>query len=100
MCSSDLTWGSYTGTGTYGASAPTVFSCDFYPLVLFVQYAGFQMSDPLLLVHGATSYTMYQTGTAVWDNRAVKIYSNESADTQFNYAGAIYQYVILGYDNT
>lgn len=95
-----ITWGSYTGTGTYGASAPTVFSCDFYPLVLFVQYAGFQMSDPLLLVHGATSYTMYQTGTAVWDNRAVKIYSNESADTQFNYAGAIYQYVILGYDNT
>ena len=95
-----ITWGSYTGTGTYGASAPTVFSCDFYPLVLFVQYAGFQMSDPLLLVNGATSYTMYQTGTAVWDNRAVKIYSNESADTQFNYAGAIYQYVILGYDNT
>lgn len=94
-----IVWGSYTGTGTYGASAPTVFSCDFYPLVLFVQHAGFQMSDPLFLVHGATSYTAYQTGSAIWDNRAVKIYSNEAPDTQYNYSGAVYQYVILGYDN-
>ena len=94
-----VAWGTYTGTGTYGADQPTVFSCDFYPLVLFVQHAGFQMSDPLFLVHGATSYTVYQTGSAIWDNRAVKIYSNEAPDTQYNYSGAVYQYVILGYDN-
>ena len=95
-----ITYGSYTGTGTYGESNPTVFSCDFYPLLVVVGWQNYQYSVPLILARGVITvpgnYADYPPITVAWGNTQVEIYTTVSADVQFNMAGKAYQYVILG----
>ena len=98
-----IAYGSYTGTGTYGASNPTVFSCDFYPLLVVVEWQNYQYGHPLILARGVTTmptnFNGYHTVTVAWGNTQVEIYTTVSADVQFNMAGEAYHYVILGYSD-
>ena len=98
-----ISYGSYTGTGTYGASNPTVFSCDFYPLLVVVEWQNYQYGHPLILARGVTTmptnFNGYHTVTVAWGNTQVEIYTTVSADVQFNMAGEAYHYVILGYSD-
>ena len=98
-----IAWGTYTGTGTYGASNPTVFSCDFYPLLVVVEWQNYQYGHPLILARGVTTmptnFNGYHTVTVAWGNTQVEIYTTVSADVQFNMAGEAYHYVILGYSS-
>lgn len=98
-----ITWGSYTGTGTYGASAPTVFSCDFYPVLLVAEWENYEYGHPLVLLNGVTVmptvFGSYHAVSVAWTSRQVSIYSTTAADVQFNMEGATYHYMILGYDD-
>ena len=98
-----IAYGSYTGTGTYGASNPTVFPCDFYPLLVVVEWQNYQYGHPLILARGVTTmptnFNGYHTVTVAWGNTQVEIYTTVSADVQFNMAGEAYHYVILGYSS-
>lgn len=99
-----IAWGSYTGTGTYGQDTPTVFACDFKPMLVIVGWQDYQYSPPLVLVHGVdlapTEFFQYQAVSVIWEDRQVKIYSTDAEETQFNKEGHAYRYLILGYDNT
>lgn len=99
-----IAWGSYTGTGTYGQDTPTVFACDFKPMLVIVGWQDYQYSPPLVLVHGVdlapTEFFQYQAVSVIWEDRQVKIYSTDAEETQFNKEGHTYRYLILGYDNT
>lgn len=99
-----IAWGSYTGTGTYGQDTPTVFACDFKPMLVIVGWQAYQYSPPLVLVHGVdlapTEFFQYQAVSVIWEDRQVKIYSTDAEETQFNKEGHAYRYLILGYDNT
>ena len=98
-----IAWGSYTGTGTYGASAPTVFSCDFYPVLLVAEWENYEYGHPLVLLNGVTVmptvFGSYHAVSVAWTSRQVSIYSTTAADVQFNMEGATYHYMILGYDD-
>ena len=93
-----------TGTGTYGQDTPTVFACDFKPMLVIVGWQDYQYSPPLVLVHGVdlapTEFFQYQAVSVIWEDRQVKIYSTDAEETQFNKEGHAYRYLILGYDNT
>ena len=99
-----IAWGTYTGTGTYGASAPTVFSCDFYPVLLVAEWENYQFGHPLVLLNGVVTMPTvyggsYHNVSVNWAARQVTISSTVAADVQFNMEGATYHYMILGYDD-
>ena len=99
-----IAWGSYTGTGTYGASAPTVFSCDFYPVLLVAERENYQYGHPLVLLNGVVTMPTvyggsYHNVSVNWAARQVTISSTVAADVQFNMQGEAYHYMILGYDD-
>ena len=98
-----VAWGTYTGTGTYGADQPTVFSCDFYPVLLVAEWQNYQYGHPLVLLNGVvtmpTVFGSYHAVSVAWTSRQVSIYSTTAADVQFNMEGATYHYMILGYDD-
>ena len=99
-----IAWGSYTGTGTYGASAPTVFSCDFYPVLLVAEWQNYQYGHPLVLLNGVVTMPTvyggsYSNVSVSWAARQVSTSSTVAADVQFNMQGEAYHYMILGYDD-
>ena len=98
-----VAWGTYTGTGTYGADQPTVFSCDFYPVLLVAEWENYEYGHPLVLLNGVTVmptvFGSYHAVSVAWTSRQVSIYSTTAADVQFNMEGATYHYMILGYDD-
>ena len=99
-----IAYGSYTGTGTYGASNPTVFPCDFYPLLVVVEWQNYQYGHPLVLLNGVVTMPTvyggsYSNVSVSWAARQVSISSTVAADVQFNMQGEAYHYMILGYDD-
>ena len=97
-----IAYGTYTGTGTFGASNPTTFTCDFQPILLVVEWENYEYGSPLVLLNGVTVMPAVITGnyavSVAWTSRQVSIYSTTAADVQFNMEGATYHYMILGYD--
>lgn len=87
--------GSYTGTGTYGASNPNSLTFEFAPKLLIVSYNNMALlwtgGDQGTSLYGNTNNLRFSTsGTTVsW-------YSTSSASYQNNANGVIYPYVALG----
>ena len=98
-----IAWGTYTGTGTFGAANPTTFACDFHPVLLVAKWENYEYGHPLVLLNGVTVmptvFGSYHAVSVAWTSRQVSIYSTTAADVQFNMEGATYHYIILGYDN-
>ena len=95
-----VAYGSYTGTGTNGASSPNTLSFDFYPLVVIIQGVGMQTNG--ILVRGSNMGTSTWSGgggplTAAWTNSSVSWYSADGASFQNNISGITYFYAAVGY---
>ena len=94
--------GSYTGTGTYGASNPCSLTFDFVPLVVILsQNGGNDVSGYVvpasglyhLIVNGTTSIGFVTTSSS---GKVVSFYHNQYADYQFNGSNAKTTYVAIG----
>lgn len=98
--------GSYTGTGTYGASNPNSLTFDFVPKVVFISayyserqhfffavnknsHAQYIESYKSGSVDGGISAIISFTNTLSW-------YSEQHAIGQMNASGAVYQYIAIG----
>lgn len=98
--------GSYTGTGTYGASNPCSLTFDFKPLFVAVISGRNGASNELyhiFAINGQTlipgvpagSSTVYDL-TGQWDGKTFSWYSTDSTTVQLNYSGATYYYFAAG----
>lgn len=98
--------GSYTGTGTYGASNPNSLTFKFEPKVLFISPVTNYSSElyyQAIFWKGVTSFPTHigsaDTGMSVVDNwgKTVSWHSTEgSANGQLNASGVQYVYVAIG----
>ena len=97
--------GSYTGTGTYGASNPCSLTFDFVPqlIVFFGSYAEARIDDaihPIILLwgiseaFGISSYTD-QHSIITYSEKTMSWYSL-GAKGQYNEARFTYRYVVIG----
>lgn len=94
--------GSYTGTGTYGASNPCSLTFNFSPKLVIVRH--------MVLMRGAgnTFHSISSNGssssnaknTAIWTETGVEWYCSQSyqpsASAQMNEEGAVYNYLAIG----
>ena len=101
--------GSYTGTGTYGASNPNTLTFSFEPKIVFITYAGSSFvpgtdyfADSAIYLIGSSFSRVAVSGTVLnWsiDDVVLNWYTSGSAATarsQLNQNGYMYNYVALG----
>lgn len=88
-------FGTYTGTGTYGAASPVVLSFDFMPKVLFISVGAI---DSYMFYRGMTQVGHFsgQSIEITWGKDSISWYDSSSAANQINKAGEIYRYFALG----
>lgn len=102
--------GTYTGTGTYGASNPTKITVNFTPKVLFV-VGSYGTSNGIHFVQADTgitpiyytaNMTLFRTasgsanGHITWAANSISWYHESIADRQQNEKSKKYFYVVLG----
>ena len=100
-----IAWGTYTGTGTYGAANPTGLTFDFYPVMVWVgceNCAGVQ-SWPSTFIRGCPASHPDVTPnllTVTWTDNGVSWYDTRYSHGQLqnNDQGVTYYYCVLGYD--
>ena len=89
--------GSYTGTGTYGASNPTVITANFSPKFLFVGYNG---SSTMTWVKGVTQvYTSFGTNYVSVSGNSVSWFNRNNVNPQIgqmNESNTKYYWIALG----
>ena len=94
-----IAWGSYTGTGTYGASNPTSLTFDFAPAAVLIRTANGRYST--VFIRGCTtSHACINDSLNLqvgWTNDEVSWYSTDAPNTQNNSSGTTYYYVAVGY---
>ena len=100
-----IAWGTYTGTGIYGAANPTGLTFDFYPVMVWVgceNCAGSQ-SWPSAFIRGCPASHPDVTPnllTVTWTDNGVSWYDTRYSHGQLqnNDQGVTYYYCVLGYD--
>ena len=98
-----IAWGSYTGTGAFGAASPNSLTFDFCPVAVFVgaqQRTDFSSWPGVFLRPCPTSRPDIggKTMTVTWTDNGLSWYQTEHGDWQNNSAGYTYYYVAVGYD--
>lgn len=88
-----IVYGSYTGSGLYGADNPNTLTFDGNPLIVFV-------SNTIFLIRGSVGYSAdpqypNSSGTVIWTDHGVSWYNSSSANWQFSVANGTYRYVAL-----
>ena len=88
-----IVYGSYTGSGLYGADNPNTLSFSGYPLAVF-------LNNSVFLIQGTASYSAdleypNATSTVSWSGNSVSWYNSVSAKWQFSSEGGTYRYVAL-----
>lgn len=95
-----MSFGSYTGTGSYGAANARTIPCAFKPVAVLIQssYQGAYTSVFLIRNMGSVVTDVYQQHSLqiTWKEDGVSFYSTGSANAHLNLQGAAYHYVILG----
>ena len=99
-------YGSYTGSGTYGAANAVTVTCDFYPVLVVVLAAGTTNGNRGVGVRGCTALynPIGRINTLSWADNAVSWYyptsdsGNPPAGNQYNSSGVEYLYLVLGYN--
>lgn len=108
-------YGSYTGDGRCGASAPIGFSLDFMPVLIVISGKGgsadssqlVETTAVLMKNRSSAGYTVSIGGQAKniglvcsWDGKTVTFYSEAegeyAAHEQLNASGETYNYVAIG----
>lgn len=88
--------GSYTGTGTYGASNPNSITCPFVPKALFIQQGGLNnLASPSAYIAGIEnkgSNISVSGNTLSWYTTASTAY----ASSQLNKSNVTYYWVAIG----
>ena len=92
-----IIYGSYVGTGTYGAGNPNTLTFDFRPLLLIWGDPVYDQYTTVVCMRGRDN----QPGpngriTTIWGNNSVSWYHNSSAQEQANSSGVSYPYVAIG----
>lgn len=96
--------GSYTGTGTYGASDPNTLTFEFEPKFLMVTSGGYYH---LISIYGDTttylddpSSSAHYNDTISWEGKTVSWYNSGKSSTapeaQLNISGKTYYYFAIG----
>ena len=107
-----VTWGSYTGTGTYGVSNPNslefgfcpvlvAITCDelgHYPAAPSILLRGAGLAPTLTAASGGSMGAEYTALRPTWGDSGVSWYSEKSVACQLNESGITYFYVVIGYD--
>lgn len=107
-----MTWGSYTGAGTYGASnqnslefgfCPVLvaITCDelgHYPAAPSILLRGAGLAPTLTAASGGSMGAEYTALRPTWGDSGVSWYSEKSVACQLNETGITYFYVVIGYD--
>lgn len=107
-----VTWGSYTGAGTYGASnqnslefgfCPVLvaITCDelgHYPAAPSILLRGAGLAPTLTAASGGSMGAEYTALRPTWGDSGVSWYSEKSVACQLNESGITYFYVVIGYD--
>lgn len=101
--------GSYTGTGTYGASNPNSLTFDFVPKLVIVAKDGLHpggydtqwSSTSFIWTYGQTSADKYDGDSTSYidftqTGNKLSWYNKSSANGQCNTSGAAYHYVAIG----
>lgn len=108
--------GSYTGTGTYGASNPNSLTFDFIPKMIYVRNTNRTMTDygfmfiPVFCLSdtfNSSGYFIYESASsneyAKIDESTKKVYwysasasASNSVNAQFNISGNTYEYFAIG----
>lgn len=88
--------GSYTGTGTSGASNPNSLTFAFEPKLVVVRATGGDGGHSWIIGcnHGKGGNDAWVTIT--WNSNTVAWYHNSSADYQLNASGTKYYYIAIG----
>ena len=98
-----IAWGSYVGTGKYGAGNPTSLSFDFYPVVVFCgcELWASEVGWPSIYIRDcpkAHCDSMSFAMNVTWQDKGISWYSNEHQGYQNNSENERYYYVAIGYD--
>lgn len=107
-----VTWGSYTGAGTYGVSNPNslefgfcpvlvAITCDelgHYPAAPSILLRGAGLAPTLTAAEGGKMGAEYTALRPTWGDSGVSWYSEKSVACQLNESGITYFYVVIGYD--
>jgi hypothetical protein len=98
--------GEYTGTGTYGRSAPSTLCFGFKPRVIVISYllnmSSAERPTHAILFQGLSKGYSWQYSAATevfdvtWEDDAVSWYSIYSARDQLNLSGTVYRYAAFG----
>lgn len=96
-----ITWGSYTGTGNYGANNPNTLSFSFKPQVIFLfstveptAYNSIPVYFILMRPLSRMNLALNHDGVVTWGDKSVTWYNDE--DYQLNRRGVTYYYIALG----
>ena len=102
-----IAYGSYTGTGTFGAANPTTLCFDFQPVLVLMACTANTYADtqwPSHLLRGVNytracfgSYAGTDGAKVTWGDNSVSIHSNYHAGEQNNQTNLTYLYIAFGY---
>ena len=97
-----ITYGSYTGKGSYGKSNPTTIYCSFNPCMIILR-----QENAIMEINFSTKSeskfqinNQYNSGEWInyitWTSYKVSWYSTVSDSVQFNRSNVKYYYCIIG----
>lgn len=96
-----IAWGSYAGTGKYGADNPNRLTFDFCPVLVMIRAVGPKYTATFVRDCSGGS-NAWDSGVAVqvtWSDNGVSWYSATTPEYQSNASGYTWHYVALGYSN-
>ena len=94
--------GSYTGTGTYGASNPNSLTFEFEPKLVFISSKDQNPPVCAFAINGQTTFSKTnigdssQTSRCSFSGNSFTWYNGRYVDIQFNMLDRIYYYVAIG----
>ena len=92
-----IIYGSYVGTGTYGAGNPNTLTFDFRPLLLIWGDPVYDQYTTVVCMRGRDNQPGPNGRIAtIWGNNSVSWYHSSSAQEQANSDGITYHYVAIG----
>ncbi len=103
-------WGTYTGSGTYGAAALNTLACGFTPVLAIVcePATKYSVASPFVLFRPYAEQAVSRSASTntveylhlTWGDAALSWYNESKPAYQFNSEGTVYSYVIFGYDRS
>ena len=94
-----IIYGSYVGTGTYGAGNPNTLTFGFRPLLIILGDPEYSQYSTVVCMRGRVTQPGPNSGYRInftWGDNSVSWYNTVSAQQQANSDGITYHYVAIG----